>query len=52
MKNRVTKTVLVIAVSACALCAVACETVKGAGKDVQYAGEKTQEALQKAGAPK
>jgi predicted small secreted protein len=24
----------------------ACQTVKGAGKDIQYAGEKTEQAIQ------
>jgi len=52
MKNRTLTKIALIGLTALALAATACETVKGAGKDIQYAGEKTQGALEKAGAPK
>lgn len=52
MKTRIATRLVLITLSALTLCAAACETVKGAGKDIQYAGEKTQDALEKAGAPK
>ena len=55
MTNTMKKNVKLMLLAGCAAIALgvaACETVKGAGKDVQYAGEKTQDALEKAGAPK
>lgn len=52
MKKQTLTKIALIGLTALSLCAAACETVKGAGKDIQYAGEKTQDALEKAGAPK
>jgi predicted small secreted protein len=36
-----------LALAAAALVCVGCQTVKGLGKDIQYAGEKTEEAIKK-----
>jgi predicted small secreted protein len=38
---------LVLAAAACALSA--CQTVKGLGSDISYAGEKTEKAIQNSG---
>lgn len=46
--NRVKAAMLLGALLAAAVLA-GCETVKGAGKDIQYAGDKSQEALDNVG---
>jgi predicted small secreted protein len=43
-KDRVVRTVVLVAAAALLS---ACNTVKGLGKDIHYAGEKTEEALSK-----
>lgn len=47
MKRSTTKAVAAILLLTAAAAAIGtgCETVKGAGKDIQYAGEKTQDAI-------
>lgn len=38
---------LVLLAAAAMLLAAGCQTVKGLGKDIHYAGEKTEEAIKK-----
>lgn len=47
MKN-IKRVVLLSSFAAIALVAAACQTVKGLGSDISYAGEKTEEAIKDA----
>ncbi len=42
-----TRTKISLALLALAAFMAGCQTVKGAGKDIQYVGEKTEEAITK-----
>jgi predicted small secreted protein len=42
-----TRTKISLALLALAAVMAGCQTVKGVGKDIQYAGEKTEEAIKK-----
>ncbi len=45
MKSNVKKTVIALLALSAIAAMTACQTVKGAGKDIQYAGEKTEDAI-------
>jgi predicted small secreted protein len=45
--RRIVRAAAALSLVAVAAILSACQTVKGAGKDIQYAGEKTEEAILK-----
>jgi predicted small secreted protein len=47
MHQRSTRVLAALLTVAAVALLVACQTVKGLGKDIQYAGEKTEEAIKK-----
>ena len=46
MKNKLMRTILMAAVLAAPLALTACNTLEGAGKDIQAAGEEIEEAAE------
>lgn len=45
IRTRVALVTLALAAASTAVAITGCQTVKGVGKDIQYAGEKTEEAI-------
>jgi predicted small secreted protein len=42
---RIARTLLLLGLAGAACTLAACQTVKGLGSDIQYAGEKTEQAI-------